>query len=196
MLSYYPIIVDGLDMTSGSSLSEWLIGCTSFADAPFDYLVVLCTNEFGKIVPTALQIPKRLLADVRKAIDLEDNSLFEKLTLPYPIDVTAQMLDCFHKIYDLSAKIDTDMDLLPIGDIAEELWIYSTTVDLLTEPEDAEYLGTELQNIKSNIAGMTQVLVDKISLKNFNRLTDMCNNVFKGKKFDDVLFNELIESFI
>ena len=41
MLSYYPIIVGNFDMASESNLTEWLLGCIAFADAPFDYLVIL-----------------------------------------------------------------------------------------------------------------------------------------------------------
>lgn len=41
MLSYYPIIVGNFDMASESNLTECLLGCIAFADAPFDYLVIL-----------------------------------------------------------------------------------------------------------------------------------------------------------
>lgn len=49
MLSYYPIIVDNFDMASESNLTEWLLGCIAFSDAPFDYLVILSANEFEEI---------------------------------------------------------------------------------------------------------------------------------------------------
>ena len=115
-------------MTLESGLGEWLIGCISFADAPFDYLVILCTNDFGKIIPSALQISKQMIIDVRNAIELEDSSLLGKLKPPYPIDVTVQMLGCFHEKYDLLVK----------GNV--------------------EYFSVELQNIQTNIEEMLRML--------------------------------------
>lgn len=46
MLSYYPIIVGNFDMASESNLTEWLLGCIAFADAPFDYLVILSAKHY------------------------------------------------------------------------------------------------------------------------------------------------------
>lgn len=104
MLSYYPIIVGNFDMASESNLTECLLGCIAFADAPFDYLVILSANESEEINPTALQFPRRMLVDVKKAIESENHSLLDKLMPPYPVDVTAQMLDCFIEKYDLPEK--------------------------------------------------------------------------------------------
>ena len=196
MLSYYPIIVDDFDMSSESNLNEWFIGCIPFADTPFDYLVILCTNETGEINPVALQFPKRMLIDIKKAIESEDDSLLENLTPPYPVDVTAQMLGCFIEKYDLSVKNESEINVLPIGDIAEELWVYSTSAELLTKPEDADYLSTELESIQTNIAGMLHLLEGKLPSKDINRVTYTCKKVFAGKKFDDALFNKFIEGFI
>lgn len=116
------------------------LGCISFADTSFDYLIILSANGVGKIHPTALRFPRRMLVALKKAIESDDNSLFDKLTPPYPMDVTQQMLSCFIKKYDLSKADDIDLDALPIGDIAEELWVYSKSAELLTEPEDDSYL--------------------------------------------------------
>lgn len=104
MLSYYPIIVGNFDMASESNLTEWLLGCIAFADAPFDYLVILSANESKEIDSTALQFPRRMLVDVKKAIESENHSLLDKLVPPYPVNVTAQMLDCFSEKYDLPEK--------------------------------------------------------------------------------------------
>ena len=195
MLSYYPIIVDGLDFTSESNLIEWLYGCISFADTSFDYLIILSANEVGKIHPAALQFPRRMLVDLKKAIESDDNSLFDKLTPPYPVDVTRQMLSCFIKKYDLPESDDIDLDALPIGDIAEELWVYSKSVELLTEPEDDSYLVSEIQGIRTNIDGMLCLLKDKLLPNDFDWLVNICNDVFLGKRFDDALFNDTIEHF-
>ena len=92
MLRYYPIIVDNFDMTSESSIMELLQGCIAFADTSFDYLVVLFANEFDEINSIALQCSRQMFLDVRAAIESENSSLLDKLMLPYPVDVTSQML--------------------------------------------------------------------------------------------------------
>ena len=154
MLSYYPIIVGNFDMASESNLTEWLLGCIAFADAPFDYLVILSANE------------------------------------------SKEMLDCFSEKYDLPEKKVTDVDELPIGYIAEELWIYSKSVELLTEPEDACYLAAQTQDIQLNITEMLCLLKNKLPVKDVDWLIEICDNVFSGEKFDDIMFNNVIEHFI
>ena len=196
MLRYYPIIVDNFDMASESNLTEWLLGCIAFSDAPFDYLVILSANEFEEINSAALQFPRQMLVDVKKAIESENYSSLDKLLHPYPVDVTAQMLDCFSEKYDLPEKKVTDVDEFPIGDIAEELWIYSKSVELLTEPEDACYLADQTQDIQPNIAEMLRLLKNKLPFKDVDWLIEICDNVFSGEKFDDIMFNNVIEHFI
>ena len=196
MLSYYPIIVGNFDMASESNLTEWLLGCIAFADAPFDYLVILSANESKEIDSTALQFPRRMLVDVKKAIESENHSLLDKLVPPYPVNVTAQMLDCFSEKYDLPEKKVTDVDELPIGYIAEELWIYSKSVELLTEPEDTCYLAAQTQDIQLNITEMLCLLKNKLPFKDVDWLIEICDNVFSGEKFDDIMFNNVIEHFI
>ena len=196
MLSYYPIIVGNFDMASESNLTEWLLGCIAFADAPFDYLVILSANESEEIDSTALQFPRRMFVDVKKAIESENHSLLDKLVPPYPVNVTAQMLDCFSEKYDLPEKKVTDIDELPIGYIAEELWIYSKSVELLTEPEDTCYLAAQTQDIQLNITEMLCLLKNKLPFKDVDWLIEICDNVFSGEKFDDIMFNNVIEHFM
>ena len=127
---------------------------------------------------------------------LIEYSLLDKLVPPYPVNVTAQMLDCFSEKYDLPEKKVTDVDELPIGYIAEELWIYSKSVELLTEPEDACYLAAQTQDIQLNITEMLCLLKNKLPVKDVDWLIEICDNVFSGEKFDDIMFNNVIEHFI
>lgn len=83
-----------------------------------------------------------------------------------------------------------------IGDIAEELWIYSKSVELLTEPEDDGYLAAETQGLQTNISEMLRLLQDKLPSKDVNWLTEICNGVFSGKNFDDTMFNNVIAHFV
>lgn len=194
MLKYYPIIVDNLDTSSVSMLNEMLISCIPFAEAPFDYLIILCANELSKINPTALQLPKQMLKKIKQSFETENYTLVENLTPPYPVDVTEQMLNCFVEKYSMPVKISNDM--IPVGDIAEELWVYSKSRELLTSTEDADYLTKELQTIQNNIKKMLHSLESKIPSKDINQLLDMCTNVFSGRKFGDKSFNNLVEYYI
>lgn len=137
-----------------------------------------------------------MLVEVKKAIESGNYSLIDKLTPPYPMDVTQQMLGCFIKKYDFPETDCTDTDALPIGDIAEELWVYSKSVELLTEPADDSYLVSEIQGIRTNIDGMLCLLKDKLPPKDIDWLVNICNDVFSGKRFDDALFNDVIEHFV
>lgn len=196
MLSFYPIIVNNFDMLSESHWAEWFMGCIAFADAPFDYLVILCTNEAREIISTALQFPKRMFIDIKNAIESEDYSALEKLTPPYPVNVTTQMLGCFTEKYTLPVKSNSNINPLPIGDIGEELWVYSASTELLTNPEDAVYLSTELQHIQTNISEMLHSLEGKLPSEDILKISDICKKVFEGEKFGDALLNDFIDSFV
>ena len=82
------------------------------------------------------------------------------------------------------------------GKIWEELWIYSKSVELLTEPEDACYLAAQTQDIQLNITEMLCLLKNKLPVKDVDWLIEICDNVFSGEKFDDIMFNNVIEHFI
>lgn len=66
----------------------------------------------------------------------------------------------------------------------------------MTDEEDAAYLITEKQNIQADITSILCALKDKLKPKDFEWLNNICNNVFSGKRFDDVLFNDVIEHFM
>lgn len=183
-------------MTSESNLTEWLLGSIAFSEAPFDYLVILFANDLEEINPMALQISRQMIADVKKTIESENYSLREKQMVPYPVDVTAQMLDCFARKYILTERTTVEAEESSIGDIVEGLWIYSKSIELLTEPEDAGYLAAETQDLQINISEMLYLLQDKLPSKDINWLTEICNDVFSGKNFDDTMFNHVIAHFV
>ncbi|MBR3742202.1 MAG: hypothetical protein IKN04_17410 [Clostridia bacterium] len=76
------------------------------------------------------------------------------------------------------------------------VWIYSKCVELLAGPEDERYLATETKNIKVNIFGMLRVLKDNLPLEKINWLTEICKDVFSGRKFDDSSVNSVLEHFL
>lgn len=191
---YYPVVVDDLEISSENAVVDLLTMCRPFAESTFDYLVILCTNGQGVIRSSALQIPNRFLKETQQSYKAKDTALPENMMLPHPVEVTAQMLNCFVEEYSLPVK-ESD-NPLPIGDIAEELWVYSKSRELLTDPEDADYLTEELQVVQSNVEIMLHSLENKIPPEDIDRLSDVCKNVFDGDKFNDESFNNLIEHYI
>ena len=196
VLRYYPIVVDDLDYASSDSLADLFLNCISFADTPFDYLVVLSANEDGVINPNALQFPRQILAETKKEIESGNTTPAEQLLPPYPVDVTSQMLDCFTDAFELPKDNPANIHTISIGDIAEELWIYSKCVELLVGPEDERYLATETQSLKDSIIEMLCVLKDNLPSEEINWLTSICKDVFSGGKFDDSSFNSVVEHFL
>lgn len=117
------------------------------------------------------------------------------MALPYPVDVTQQMLNCFTQKYELIENKSNDLARCPVGDIAEELWAYSKSIELLTDSEDEDYLENQKQIIRENVRKMLDSLKDKISYDDIDWLAEICDEVFEGKRFDDEDFNNLIVRF-
>ncbi len=186
LLKYYPIIIDGLDFSSEITLNEVLINSIPFADSSFDYLVIISSNEQREIYPSALQVPK----SIYKA---ENVTSHENMFMPHPVDVTAQMLDCFTEKYNLPVK--ESYDTLPIGDIIQELWVYSKSRELLTDSDDNDYRVKELQDVQNNIEQMLHSLEGKIPSEDTKQLSEAAINVFDGGIFNDESFNKLVEQF-
>lgn len=195
-LEYYPIIVHNFDIKSEDNIMEWLCSSITFSDTIFDYLVVLFHNEQGKLNNRALQFPKKTFEAIKKALEMEDDSLFENITPPYPIDVDLKMLNCFIKKYDLTEEKSSNFEVDSIESVAEELWIYSKIRELLIEKSDDNYLISEMQNIQNNISKMLNLLKVSISTEDFNWITEIYNSVLSGENFDNTLFNKVIEHFI
>ena len=113
--------------------------------------------------------------------------------MPHPVDVTAQMLDCFTEKYNLPVK--ESYDTLPIGDIIQELWVYSKSRELLTDPDDNDYRVRELQDVQNNIEQMFHSLEGKIPSEDTKQLSEAAINVFDGGIFNDESFNKFVEQF-
>ena len=69
-------------------------------------------------------------------------------------------------------------------------------MELLTEPEDACYLAAQTHDIQLKIKEMLCLLKNKLPFKDVDWLIEICDNVFSGEKFDDIMFNNVIEHFI
>lgn len=196
ILSHYPLIVENIDITSGKELAMLLVGCIPFLDSSFSYVVVMFTDENKRVNPTALKIPRRMVEKVKNAMESGNEIYNDDLSLPYPTDVTEQMLECFHDGFILQSKHKIDLDLSPVSEIAEELWIYSKLIKILVEPEDSDYLRTSLESIQKNIFARLRLLDDCLPTEGIRQLSTLCESVFAGASFDDNSFNELVESLM
>ena len=194
ILSHYPLIIENLDITSGEELAMLFIGCIPFLDSSFDYVVVMFTDENKRVNPTALKIPRRTIEKIKTSMESENEMQSDNLSLPYPTDVTEQMLECFHDGFTLQSKRKTSLDLSPISEIAEELWIYSKLIKILVEPEDSDYLQSSLESIQKNIFERLRLLADSLPPEDIHQLSTLCESVFAGTPFDDNSFNVLVES--
>ena len=172
------------------------IGCIPFLNSSFDYVVVMFTDENKRVNPTALKIPRRMIEKIKTSMESENEMQSDNLSLPYPTDVTEQMLECFHDGFTLQFKRKTGLDLSPISEIAEELWIYSKLIKILVEPKDSDYLRTSLESIQKNIFERLRLLADCLPPEDIHQLSTLCESVFSGTPFDDNSFNVLVESLV
>lgn len=191
-LSYYPIIVQNLDVRVSEALMRFLYDCIPFTETAFDYLVVLCRSSRGDILPTGLIMSKNFFTDLKQAIDTNDELLAEKMTPPFPIDITTQMLECFEDEYETFTPITTGYE--GIDKVGELLWAYSKTLEFLTDECDAQYRDSSSDNLKSEILSVLASFKHKISQNDYEELRAICEKVLSGQEFGDVEFDEFCQN--
>ncbi len=79
-----------------------------------------------------------------------------------------------------------------IGEIAQELWVYSKNCELLSADEDNIYLTHILTEIKKKIRSVLYEVKRNLPSEIYNDLNVLCEMTYKGKAFDDVELNALI----
>lgn len=194
ILSFYPIIVNDLNIQDSTILMEFLYNCTSFAELDYDYLVVACKNGDNKISPSGLKIPKDFLIKYKIAIDENDASLIEKLTFPFPEEINQKFLDCFEGKYEILKPIVTGYE--GIDKVAELLWAFSMYHKELNNEYDSKYKNFIETKIKTEILDFLSHIKKQISQRDFNELLQLCNDVFKGKAFNDTNLNIFYSNMI
>lgn len=194
VLSYYPVIVHNLDVTENNTLMDFLYHCIPFAETMFDFLIVLCRNSQGQIMPTGLRISRKFFADFKQLIETNDSALAEKLTPPFPIAITSQMLNCFESKYEILTPKVTGYE--GFDKVGELLWAYSKKLELLTDECDAEYRDSTINKLKSEILNVLASYKERISPNDYEEILTICEAVFNGQVFDDAKFEEFCEKFI
>lgn len=188
----YPILLRNFDTTDETMMSAFMLQSVSFAEASYDYLVMLTADGEGKILPYALKFPKRFFQCLHAELNGETFKYVEDFTSPFPVEVTPDMLECFDGGLMLKEQSPDRKWLGQIGDIGEELWVYSKTRELLTDDADRQYLSDSLADVRSRIEGMLDSLGDSDEADTVGLIKGICSEVFSGGKFGDREYNDLI----
>ena len=192
----YPIMVKNYDPANEEMTNAFLITSISFAKSPYDYLLLLLTNDIGEVLPNAIKFPKKVFQYLYNAINLGVEEAIDPLASPYPIEVNTQMLECFDGEYMIQQQASENIWLGRIADIGEELWMYSQDRECLIDEEDKPYLSGNLNEIKNRIDVMIKGLEQDASPDILSAVKELCLAVYEGDSFNDEKYNELIACIV
>ena len=193
VFKHYPIILRSFDMTREEVIQDFMLRTIAFAETSFDYMLVLQSDENGDILQYAIKFPKQFFKAIQEALVFGEEITDTSLLTPYPIDVTENMLECFSG--DWKIKRQTDNPYVHyLGDIAEELWVYSKLRELLCTEEDREYCRGELKKVAEKIAIMKKEIHLHLDEEVANQIDEMCNHVYEGNCFDNISLNEFVQN--
>ncbi len=180
-------------MTREEVMQDFVLRTIAFAETSFDYMLVLQCDENGAVLQHAIKFPKRFFKAIQEALVSGEEITDTSLLTPYPIDVTEDMLECFSG--DWKIKRQTDNPYVHyLGDIAEELWVYSKLRELLCTEEDREYCRCELKKVAEKIAIMKKEIHLHLDEEVANQIDEMCNHVYEGNCFDNIRLNEFVQN--
>lgn len=189
----YPILLKNFNRTNNEEMMNFfLINSISFAESPYDYLLLLLANDAGEVLPNAIKFSKKAIQYIYDAFNSGVAEEMDPLASPYPFEVTQKMLECFEAEYTLQKQKPANIWLGRIVDIGEELWMYSKNCEYLVEEEDEQYLSNNLNEIKKRIDGMIEGIEFNVSTDILSSVNELCNAVYQGGLFDDKKYNELI----
>ena len=188
----YPILLKNFDPANEELMNAFLITSISLAESPYDYLLLLLTNDIGEVLPNAIKFPKKVFQYLYNAINLCVEEEIDPLASPYPIEVNKQMLECFDGEYMIQQQASKNIWLGRIADIGEELWMYSQNRECLIDEEDEPYLSDNLNEIKNRTDVMIKGLEQDASPDILSAVKELCHAVYEGDSFNDEKYNELI----
>ena len=195
ILKYYPIILKSFDVTDEEALQDFLVCAASIPEFPFEFLILMWCNEEGDIWPAALRISKQFIEGMHRAFVLGEQEAENSLLTPYPIEVKLKMLACFGRNIKLQSKENMNPYSRYIGDIGQELWIYSKNRELLWADEDREYLTSMLTEVKEKITSKLSEVKMHLSSEIYSDLRVLCDLTYKGEVFDDMKLNSLVRKY-
>ncbi|MGL5042171.1 MAG: hypothetical protein ACRC6X_03585 [Culicoidibacterales bacterium] len=190
ILSNYPIVINNFEITNDEANSKLLYLCTSFIELDYDYMIILFSNEPNVLSLNGVIFSKNFLEQIKQAIENEDVSQISKLSPPFTIEVTTQMLNCFSKKYNLVNQIATENEeILCIGEI---LWALSKCRQVLVHSEDIEYSNILLKEYKDELLKKLEFLHNKIQEDHYVEIYNTCNSILEGNQFLDLHLNEFL----
>lgn len=195
ILKYYPIILRSFDITDEGAIQDFLVSVASISEFPFEFLILMWGNEEGEIWPTAFRFSKQCLEALHRAFVSKEQEAVDSLPAPYPIEVTSKMLACFGSDVKLQSKENMNPYSRYIGDIGQELWIYSKNRELLLSDEDSEYLTYMLTEVKEKISVMLNEVKMHLSSEIYSDLSVLCDLTYQGEVFDDMKLNTLVMKY-
>lgn len=193
ILSFYPIILKKFNIADGEMMTNFLVSIASISKFPYDYMVLMCCKEKEEILPVALKISNRLFELLSIIISSGEEKELDSLSTPYPINVTQKMLDCFDDEKKVKVQENSNHYTTFIGDIAEELWVYSKNRELLYSDDDRDYCVYMLKKAKEKIDVMLKEVKLHLSSEIYHELTSLCDSVYDGAIFENEQFNSFIE---
>lgn len=190
----YPIILKKFDVTNEEMMQNFILSTVLFAESSFDYLIALICNEENYILPIALKFPKRFFEILKEIITSGEQNAENPYMTPYPVDVTLEMMKCFECDLKLQPQ-NANPYVQSIGDIGEELWVYSKIRELLFTEEDKTYCDYELKKVMDKIENIRKEIQEYMDSKISEQINELCNIVYSGDVFDDLQHNAFIQSF-
>ena len=133
------------------------------------------------LIPSGLKIPKNFLGTLKQCVENDDESLVDELGLPFPIEVTSQIVDCFANVYDVEKPAVTGYE--NVDRVGELLWAFSKSRQVLTNYQDEAYFISIEKKYKDEIFKLLSDISDKIVNEHFTEISNICKAVFEGDEF-------------
>ena len=191
---HYPVILRNFNITD-EEIGKVFVSIAEIANIPIDYLILLYSDQNELIQPQALKIPKKLFENIDKLASEDENSLAYQLMMPYPIEVTQKMLDCFSGKHQIKEqKINEKMSLL--ADLAEELWLYSKIKEFLSQERDGEYYIKSKNDVEQIIQKMLEQAQSQVDSSLYSEINDLYKKVCCDYVFGDVEYNAYLSRII
>lgn len=189
----YPIVLKKFDFTNEEMLQEFMISVASIPQFPYDYLILMVCNDGGNVLPMAVRFSKRLFETLHEILVSGEDRDIDSLSTPYPIDVKMEMLDCFSSDVKMQLQDSVNQNNRCIGDIAEELWMYSKNCELLCDEGDNSYRTNILEKVQARIDTILQDIKTHFSTEIYDEMVALCSSVYGGKVFDNDQINNFIQ---
>ncbi len=194
MLTYYPIVVSNLDIMNGEKLIYFIYKCTSFIELKYDYLIIIIKDKSGQILENVLKITKKCLENLKCGIDNNDSEMLEKWQPPFPERITDKVLECFDIEFQVKKLETTGYENLDT--IAELLWSYSKTREILIDKNDLNYREKLLFSYKTKIFSKLVLYKSRISKESYYEIYNICESLINGSNFSDYEYNMFINNLI